>query len=302
MPRVRIGLRRRERVHDPPQPSVVADDHVGIGIERQEASGERLDALAHVPPHQQPAVGAHVVAERQLRQIAAIERDEQAPQEPAEHDPAGALVRRDAVRVALRVVELVLPSLHVHVGVRHLAEIDLRPRDLEARRCALHGHVAEEERRQALGREAVDRVHRHAVAVGVDQLLVDPVAAALGQLVDAQFAGADHDLTHAAVDLVAVDVDVGEVVVGPDLLDLAERVLQRAPVPQADVVERRAVARGVDRLDARLDRKRALRDPVQAERLLRHLNVVRDVRAFLTSSFGFTMKPLTYQPRIDTTM
>ncbi len=92
MPRVRIAVRGRERVHDPAQPAIVADDHVGIFVERQEAAGERGDAVADVAPHQQPAVGADVVAERQLGEIAAIERDEQPAEESAEDDAARALV------------------------------------------------------------------------------------------------------------------------------------------------------------------------------------------------------------------
>ena len=114
----------------------------------------------------------------------------------------------------------------------------------------------------------------------VDQLLVDPVAAALRQLVHVQLASREHHLPHRAVDLIAVDVDVGEVVVRADLLDLAQRVLQRAPVPEADVLQRRLVVRGVERFDARFRRERALREAVQAEREPRHLDVVRDVRRF----------------------
>ena len=148
------------------------------------------------------------------------------------------------------------------------------------RNRALHRHVAEHQRRQAFRREAVDRVHRDAVAVGVDQLFVDPVAAAFRQLVDVELARGEHHLPHLAVDLVAIDVDVGEVVVGADFLDLPQRVLQRAPVPQADVLERRLVVRGVDRLDAGFGRERPLHDPVERVRLPRHLDVVRDVRRF----------------------
>mgnify|MGYP003693694633 CR=1 FL=1 len=172
---------------------------IRIGIEGEERR-ERLHAIADVAPHQQPALRRDVVAERQLRQVAAIERDQQTPEESAEDDPAGALVRRQAVGLALRVVELLLPRLDVDVGVGELAEVDLRPRHRDGRMGALHRHVAQDERRQALGREAVDRVHRHAVAVRVDQLLVDPVAAALRQLVDVELARGEHHLTHRAVD------------------------------------------------------------------------------------------------------
>src|SRR6516162_11081884 len=70
-----------------------------------------------------------------------------------------------------------------------------------------------------------------AVAVGVDELLVDPVAAALRKLLDVQFARGEHDLTHGAVDFIAIDVDVGEVVVRTDFLNLPQGVLKCAPVP-----------------------------------------------------------------------
>ena len=277
VPRVRKRVRRRERVHHPRQPPIVADDDVRIRIEGEEWR-ERLNAFAHIAPHHQPALHRHIVAERQLRDVAAIDGDEQAAEESAEHDAAAAFVRRQAVGLALWIVEFLLARLHVHVGVRQLAEIDLGARHLDARNRAAHGHVAQDERRQALRREAGHRIHRHAVAVRVDQLFVDPVAAALRQLVDAELARRQHHLTYRAVDRVAVDVDVGKIVVGANLLDLAQRVLQRAPVPQPDVLDRRAIPFEVGRLDARFGRERTLLEAMQPEGLPRHLDVVRDVR------------------------
>ena len=84
-----------------------------------------MDAIAHGTPHQQPAVGGYVIAERQLRQVAAVERDNEAPQEAAEDDAARTLVGRQVVGLALRVVEFLLLRLYVHVGIGQLAEIDL---------------------------------------------------------------------------------------------------------------------------------------------------------------------------------
>ena len=94
----------------------------------------------------------------------------------------------------LRVVELLLIGFDVDIGVGHLAKVDLGARDLEAGHGALHGHIREIERGQALGRESVDGIHGDAVAVGVDELVVDPVAAALGQLIHVQLANREHDL------------------------------------------------------------------------------------------------------------
>ena len=277
VPRVRIALRRGEAVHHPRQPAIVADDDVRIAVEDEER-GECLDALADVAAHQQPAARGDVVAEGQLAQVAAVERDDQPAEEPAELDAARALVGREAVGFTLRVVELLLARLHVDVRVGQLAEIELRPRHLDRWDRALRRHVAQDERRQPFRREAVDRVHRHTVAVGVDELFVDPVAAALRQLVDVELARREHHLPDRSVHLVAVDVDVGEVVVGADLLDLPQRVLQRAPVPQPDVLQRRLIVWGVQCLEAALGRERPLLDAAQPVGLPRHLDIVRDER------------------------
>ncbi len=145
--------------------------------------------------------------------------------------------------LALRVIEFLLPGFHVDVGVRQLAVIDFRLGDGEAGNGALHRHVAEIERGQAFRREAVHRVHGDAVAVRVDELLVDPVTAALGELVETEFAGGEHHLAQIAVQRVAIDVDIGKIVVGANLLDLPESALQSPPVPEADVLQRGLVVR-----------------------------------------------------------
>lgn len=78
---------------------------------------------------------------------------------------------------------------------------------------------------------------------------------------------------------VPIEVDVGEVVVGPDLLDLPQRVLQRPPVPQPDVVQCLAVAGEVEGLHGGLGGERALLHLVEGERHPREADVVGDVRA-----------------------
>ena len=74
---------------------------------------------------------------------------------------------------AARVVELLGLGLHEHVVVRELAEVDRRLRHRQIpggdRR-----QVADEQHRQALARDLVDRAEREAVAVGEGQVLVDP--------------------------------------------------------------------------------------------------------------------------------
>ena len=71
--RIRIVVRDGERIHDPGKPAIVAHHHVGVLIEGEERCNCR-DAFAYVAPHQQPALRVDVVAERQLSQIAAVDR------------------------------------------------------------------------------------------------------------------------------------------------------------------------------------------------------------------------------------
>ena len=113
--------------------------------------------------------------------------------------------------------------------------------------------------------------------MGVDQLLVNPVAAALRKLVDVQLARGEHHLASHALDFVAIDVDVGKVVVGADFLNLTQRVLERAPVPQPDVLKRSLIIRRVGRRNVRLSGKLALRDSVQSVGLPRQFDVVGDI-------------------------
>ena len=65
-------------------------------------SRQRADPIANRSAHQQPALRVDVVAERQLRDIAAIERNEQPAEEPAESDAAVAFVRGQVVLLTLR--------------------------------------------------------------------------------------------------------------------------------------------------------------------------------------------------------
>ena len=273
--RVRISVGGREGVHQPVDPAVISHDHVRIRIQRQKRR-QRLHAIAQIAPHQQPAVRADIVAERQLGQIAAVIGDQRTAQQPAEPDAAVAFVRVQIVAVALRVIEFLLPRLDVDVAVGELAEVDLRPRDRNLRQRALDRHVAEHQRRQPFRCEAIDRIHRDAVAVGVDQLLVDPVAAAGGQLFDIELARGQHHLPHRTADRVAIDVDVGKIVVGANLLDLAQRVLQRTPIPQADVAQRGLITRGVERGDRRLRRERMRLDAIERVSPASHLDVMLD--------------------------
>jgi len=64
----------------------------------------------------------------------------------------------------------------------------------------------------------------------------------------------------------AINVDVGEVVVGADFLNLAQRVPECMPVPESDVLKRSLIVLWVGRVDGRLRGKLSLRDSVQSVR------------------------------------
>ena len=108
----------------------------------------------------------------------------------------------------------------------------------------------------------------------------------IGKLVDVELAGGEHDFAGGAVDVVAVDVDVGKVVVGADLLDLAEGVLEGVPVPEADVLEGGLVVGGVGGGDGGFGGELVLVEAVEAEGLAGHLDVVGDVRSFAVELVG----------------
>src|SRR6267378_6507528 len=112
----------------------------------------------------------------------------------------------------------------------------------------------------------------------VDELFVDPVATADRQLVDVQLARREHHLADRAADLVSVNVDGGKLVIGPDFLNLPQRVLQSAHVPQTDIFERRLIIGRFDCLDPGFRGKRVRLYPVERKCAPCHLYVMRNER------------------------
>ncbi len=123
--------------------------------------------------------------------------------------------------------------------------------------------------------------------MGVDQLFVDPVAAAYRQFFYIELARSQHHFTGGAVDVVAINVDVGEIVVGANFLHLAQGVLQRMPVPQADVLERGLIVGRVRGVDGGFGRELALGKAVKPVGLPGHGDVVRDVGLLAHQLIGF---------------
>src|SRR6185437_745582 len=182
---------------------------------------QRRYTIAHVAPNQQSAIAVYIIAEWQLADVAAIEGEQDAAQKTAKLNSAGAFVGGEAVGLTLRIIEFFLARLHIHVSVGQLAKIDLRARDVEIGHRALHRHIAQNQGWQSFGSKAIHRIHGDAVSMSVDQLFVDPITAALRQLFYIQLARRKHYLANCTVDFIAVDVNVGKVVVGTNFLYLA---------------------------------------------------------------------------------
>ena len=95
------------------------------------------------------------------------------------------------------------------------------------------------------------------------ELLVDP-RLGLGVLLGSELPRREHHLALAPVDRVAVDIAVG-VLIRTQRLALAQRVMKRPPIPQADVFEQRLVIGEIDAavfLDRKVHVARAVIQPV----------------------------------------
>ena len=152
------------------------------------------------------------------------------PEEARHRDAAGALVRGVDVVLPFRIVELAGLGPDEYVIARQLAEIDGGLLHAKIDR-GLRRQIFDEQDRQAFRRDLVHRPERHTVAMGERQALIDPIA--VREALGVQLARRQHDLTVFTVDVVAVVVHRDEVVVGADLLDLAECLQAAADDPRA---------------------------------------------------------------------
>ena len=168
-------------------------------------------------------------------------------------------------------------GIHEHVVVRQLAEVDARLLDVDvAGHRRLRRNVLHEQNRQPFLRHLVHRSQRDAVAVREGEVLVDPRA--VRQALGIQLARGEHHLPELAVDRVAIVVDRLEVVIGAQLLDLAEGLEQRLVIPQAHVLDGVGVAIDVVARQLGVAGEVARAHGRQVERLPRGGDVVRHVR------------------------
>ncbi len=279
--RVREPVGDRVAIQEPDDAPRRRDHHVGV-IVVPEKWGDALDPLADVPVQQHPARRRQVVRHEEL-DVPEVRREQHLAPEGPERDAPLPLVRGVDVLVPRRVVEFLGPSLHEDIVSGQLAEVELRAGDPEIGGGRWRD-VLDPELGEPLARHPVHRPHHGTVAVRIRQPLVDPDPAR--QILRRELPRRQGHLPVLPVDAVPIDIDIRELVVGPDLLELAVGGEQGPRVPQADILEGRLVLTQVLKRQCLLCRKLPLLDIVQAVGQTGVADVEVDVRLLLVDLVG----------------
>ncbi len=229
--RIRVSVAGGVRVEDPSEPAF-GDHQIGVVVEPQEGD-DLAHALDDVAVHQHPAFVVDVLRKQNLQRFEPG-RQKDFAHEGTDREPPLSLVVPVDVFLSLGVIEFLGVRIHEHMFVGQLAEIDLRPFHLQVH-LRLRGNVLDEKNRQPLGGHLVDGAQRHAVTVGERQVLVDP--GSVRQTAGKQFPRRQQGLLVFPINRVSVVVHRGELVIRPDLLDLAQGFQQRLLVPEPDVLD-----------------------------------------------------------------
>src|SRR5947209_646310 len=116
----------------------------------------------------------------------------------------------------------------------------------------------------------------------VNQLFVDPIASLFREFRLVDLTRGQHHLPLFARDDIAVHVNVSKIVVGPDSLNLRERVFQGVPIPQPNVVQRGPVGLQIKSFSRSFSVEIALLDAIDAEGAARPGNVLFDIWSLAT--------------------
>ena len=242
----RIGVRVGGgiAVHNPHQAPGIGDHQVRIGVPFEEA-GQLVEPVADFAPDHHAAVGGEIVGQQNVG-FAFHQRGGEAHRERRNREAALAFIVAAHVAFARGVVKLLLRGVDEHRFVSDLAVVQFRPRQLQAGSSGARRRILNQQHRHTVWRDLADRRHHHAVAVGVDDLRIDPALVYVGQLVDVELARRQKHLAVAAVDGIAVDVGVFENVIRAQRLDLGDGVVKGMHVPQTHVFECGLVVSDVD--------------------------------------------------------
>ena len=236
----------RIAVHHPNQSAVIGNHEVRILIPGQKAR-KILQSLLHVAVNHHAALPGEVARENNIR-LALGDRSGSLQKNRSDRKTACALVGRIFILVAGGIVEFLAGGVDEHRILRLFAVINFRPRELKAGRLDLRRSVFDQQDGKAIGRDLIDLRHDRAEAVRINKARIDPALAGFGgQLSDIDFARRQQHLLDAAVREVAIHVGGRESVIRAQRLDLGDRRVVRAKVPQANIVEQRGVLHGIDR-------------------------------------------------------
>ncbi len=264
--RVRVLVARRVAVEHPDQPTV-RDHRVRVGVVVQERRG-LLDPVEDVAQVQHLGLRRDLARDQDV-EVVEPQRERGAAQPARELDATGARVAVEVVAGALlRVVELLGLRVDEREAGEVLAEVDLGPVE---RDVALGRDVAQQVVGLADGAGRVARRHDRAVPVRVHEVPVDPGLAREVRRVE--LARGDQRLHELAVDHVAVDVRVGELVEGLQRLEQLEVAQDHRRVPEARVLDRRRVVHDRLRGQVLLVGEALDRDLVEVERVTGRVDV-----------------------------
>ncbi len=185
----------------------------------------------------------------------------QAVEKSFHRHPAGALVGGEFVFTPLGIIEFPGAGVDHYIGKGALPVIDLRTVNLQAR-YGYRRDIFHHKGRQPLRAHLIHRTERHAVAVGVLQSLVDPVARLGWQPVGVHLARREHHLSVYPVYGIAVHIHIGENVIGPNLLDLLVRLDHWALVPYPDIADGQWIGLNIRPGEIFRSLKRLFLDPV----------------------------------------
>jgi len=258
---------------DPVEPPAARDD-VG-GVVQGEVRRDRANAVLDVAMEQNSACGRDVTGHQDVG-IVELPGEEGPQRHAADGDTVASAVARIGVLVALGVVEFGYAAIDDHIPLAAFAEIQARLLDDRAT-VGNRRNILQVKGRQALSGFLRDWRHHDAIAVREQQMQVHPGLGICRKQGRLEFPSRKHHLLITGVEPVAIDVRREELVIGPDLLQLRIGIPQRLQIPQADVVDGRAIGLERGERQVLLGRERLDRDLRQTIGVPRHRNVVGDV-------------------------
>ncbi len=265
------GRRVREPVGDRvevlhPHQAPVEHHQVGIGVRVEER--RRLgDGVAQVAHQEHLRLGGDLTRDQ------GVDVGEAQGEGGAAQDRTGLDAAQPVVGVVVdgllagrlhRRVDLALLGAddHPRTGGEVFTEVDPGLGDGEQRGHVLLGlDVLHQEVGLSLGGNGVRRTQHRTETVGEHQVAVDPPG--VGDAGVVELPGGQHHLGEHPVDVIAVHIDIAELIEGPQLLKLAIGGEQHRRVPQPDVVDGGGVVRQHLGIEFGVGGKGADLDPVE---------------------------------------